>query len=285
MEKRELNEKQKQQRRILEQDPIIQEILKLRMQDKAYAKIPEMISEMTGDSWNELKVIRRVEKCIKLGVITKKEIKEKREQEKERFMKEDPIVQQIIKYSVEQKLSIKKIAKQPDISWGTDKIFKCLQKCKELGLIIEKNESLEENPIVKKIIKYKEELGLSNSAIARMEDIPWVTQTVCNYVKKCEEAGWIRPEVVERAKKQRKEEEEKRKMQEDPTFQKVIRYKEEKGLSDHQISTQPDIPWSQPTVSKYLRKYEKWRLKEKKEREDQRQKFSLLKSEIRLIRL
>ena len=180
-------------------------------------------------------------------------------------MKEDPIVQQIIKYSVEQKLSIKKIAKQPDISWGTDKIFKCLQKCKELGLIIEKNESLEENPIVKKIIKYKEELGLSNSAIARMEDIPWVTQTVCNYVKKCEEQN--------------------RKMQEDPTFQKVIRYKEEKGLSDHQISTQPDIPWSQPTVSKYLRKYEKWRLKEKKEREDQRQKFSLLKSEIRLIRL
>lgn len=149
-------------------------------------------------------------------------------------------------------------------SWRYQKVWYNIKKCEELGIISKKkiedeqqeeeNRRLKENPVIKRIIEYKEEQGLSDRKIAGMSDIPWNQVTVSKYVRKCKELGWIQEEKVEEAKRKQQEKEKNEWIKSNETIQRIITYKKKYKLSDRKIAEKPDIPWNQATVSTYIRK-------------------------------
>ena len=204
-------EKEKQKLKEYQGRPEIQKILQYARQGMSENEISKMpdISKTQGF------VASNIQKCIRLGIVTREEIEQA--QEERRRGKTEKDIERVLEYK-RRGISNTAISKMPDIHLPALTVARYEQKGIEKELITEeeiqqakeerKRRKLQENLEFQKILGYKKQ-GMIDAQIKNMPDILKTQRTVSIYVQKGIELGLITEEEIEQAKEDRKQIEKK----------------------------------------------------------------------------
>ncbi|MCI8471370.1 MAG: hypothetical protein HFJ35_08015 [Clostridia bacterium] len=116
--------------------------------------------------------------------------------------------------------------------------------------IKKEREKLEKDELVKKMLKYKIEQGLSYHAISKKPDIAIKrSATIKEKIQKCVDFGIVTQEEIAEAELEK----EKRDLIEDEQVQRILNYRKQ-GLSYDTISEMPDVTLSRAGICKKVKK-------------------------------
>ena len=116
--------------------------------------------------------------------------------------------------------------------------------------IKKEREKLEKDELVKKMLKYKIEQGLSYHAISKKPDIAIKrSATIKEKIQKCVDLGIVTQEEIAEAELEK----EKRDLIEDEQVQRILNYRKQ-GLSYDTISEMPDVTLSRAGICKKVKK-------------------------------